>query len=104
MTPHEALATLKARVRVDRASSTHGSAAAISQSYHATQAEVGQEVLDYIATLEREHGELRQALRDLARDSQHAEHNCGDDENYCPVLGAKATLMRIPDRSVEVKS
>jgi len=35
--------------------------------------------------------ELEVALRDLLDDTQHIDHDCGDDE-YCPVLAARAAL------------
>lgn len=34
-----------------------------------------------------------EALRELLNDTQHAEHDCGDEE-HCPVLHAKTTLAR----------
>ena len=49
------------------------------------RAEIVQEALD--AAVEP----YRQALRELLQDTQHVDHNCGDDEN-CPVIKARKLL------------
>jgi hypothetical protein len=35
---------------------------------------------------------LRAALRDLLEDTQHSNHDCGDDASICPVVRARETL------------
>jgi len=39
------------------------------------------------------HDALVEALRNLLADTQHAEHNCGDED--CPVAKARALLAKI---------
>ena len=42
--------------------------------------------------LERDRAErLAEALRDLLNDTQHKDHDCGD-ERWCPVIAARAAL------------
>jgi hypothetical protein len=38
---------------------------------------------------------LYQALRDLAQDSQHVDHHCGDTPENCPVLAARQLLLEL---------
>lgn len=38
---------------------------------------------------------LREALRDLLEDTQHKDHDCGDEE-WCPVIKARAALEQEP--------
>ena len=47
------------------------------------------------ANLRAQLAEARQALSDLLDDTQHANHNCGDE--WCPVKAARAILARIAE-------
>ncbi len=40
----------------------------------------------------KENDKLRAALKGLLEDSQHAEHNCGEDAEQCPVIAARKAL------------
>jgi len=44
-----------------------------------------------IVRLEVENERLREALKDLLEDTQHKDHDCGD-EKWCPVIKARAAL------------
>lgn len=48
------------------------------------------EIAARIEDLSAENERLREALRELLEDSQHVDHNCGDED--CPVLNARAAL------------
>lgn len=50
-----------------------------------------EEAADRIETLTAEVERLREALKDLLEDTQHANHDCGDEE-WCPVIAARAAL------------
>ncbi len=45
---------------------------------------------DRIEALTAENERLRDALKDLLEDTQHVDHNCGDED--CPVANARAAL------------
>lgn len=47
--------------------------------------------IDADAALRASHDALREALAGLLNDTQHKDHDCGD-EKYCPVLQARAAL------------
>jgi hypothetical protein len=47
--------------------------------------------MDRITALETENQRLREALQDLLEDTQHKDHDCGDEE-WCPVIKARAAL------------
>lgn len=49
--------------------------------YHATT----------VSALEARIGALESALKGLLEDTQHRDHNCGDEE-WCPVIHARAIL------------
>ena len=47
----------------------------------------------FIALAVNNHDAIMEALRNLLADTQHAEHNCGDED--CPVAKARALLAKI---------
>ena len=47
----------------------------------------------FIALAVNRYDALVEALRNLLADTQHAEHNCGDED--CPVAKARALLAKI---------
>lgn len=47
----------------------------------------------FITLAVNHHDALVEALRNLLADTQHAEHNCGDED--CPVAKAHALLAKI---------
>ncbi len=46
-----------------------------------------------IANLEALNAELLEALKELLQDTQHVNHNCGD-EAWCPVIKARAAIAK----------
>lgn len=42
--------------------------------------------------------DLLEALKDLLEDTQHRDHDCGDDPENCPVLRARAAIAKAEGR------
>ena len=49
--------------------------------------------VDHFNALKAERDELLEALKDLLEDTEHKNHNCGD-EDWCPVLRARAAIAK----------
>lgn len=47
-----------------------------------------------MAELEAQNKQLLEALKGLLQDTQHAEHDCGDEE-WCPVIKARAAIAQV---------
>ena len=53
--------------------------------------ELREEAADRIEALSADVLRLQVALHNLLEDTQHVDHNCGD-EDWCPVIAARAAL------------
>ena len=49
--------------------------------------------VDHFNAIKAERDELLEVLKDLLEDTEHKNHNCGD-EDWCPVLRARAAIAK----------